>query len=316
MLYKTYTKAIQDGDLELTFNIFRENLKLFCDEARAIFYDYETNTLLFNEKEGSRLSLQFNQLWIDFVKHHSLPLEVEYEYVDKEGGNGTLKLNQILGYEYVQSKNIKHYVKVLVEFSVYIIYKNNGARFLADRAIHQCLSIIPSVVDISNMRVNPDEVASVVKSLVKNVLSSDADIAKPSATLYRGKLYEKTLSSSGKVGVYRQEQLTEFLKDYFKEHKKSTRGDIKKYLILRCAESNDSRLKLFSKSISSKTLNKVLDGFSNLVIRKNKCANDMKNQDQTNNQVLTSPNGKMNLLEMYEHLSDNEKKILKSKLNE
>lgn len=130
----------------------------------------------------------------------------------------------------------------------------------------------------------------------------------PCATFYDGELHEgQKLGSSRKAAIYRGKRMREFADRYITEYRHCnqgelpTREELKHHLIAECALSGDERLKVFSKKMNDKTLNKLINigGYQNLISRRRKPLPDMV---QPSTELCTEK--KMTLREVVAYLKE------------
>lgn len=308
----TYKEAIEKKDGQLVMHLFDINLNAFAERAELLLKEYE-RTPDYDSKTKNHLRHEFAKNWSSFVDD-GVPFELQMAY---RNGDNYLSLNDIMkggmvdGYDEKLNREI---YTAIIEYSVYIM-KQNPQLFYLQILTWQVLKLVAKKIDISTMTVNPSEVIRNCKTIYAKSLRGD--FTKPTVDFHLGKKYERKLTSSEKAGLYREHKLGAVLEDYcyaFKrEHNRyPQRCQIRKYLQDYCKESNDKLLHIFRKDngLSDKTLTKLMKGFvATRKSKKQKVMNEIMEKAKTETR-------KMSLLELYKHLSTEEKKIFKELLKE
>lgn len=299
MEQKKYAEAIENKDASKALEYFNRDLEKFVLKCRRL---KKAHQLAENEESRSRLRIMFARTWTKFLRG------IPFPHIDMcKNGDVELRISEILpknsivdGYE----KNLKGLLNYVVRYVAFILKENNLA--YRELIIYSSLRFVLERMEVSSMRIMPSFVVEMVDDVMSEI--GRGVFKQPRATLYEGKLYEgQKLSSSQKAAVYRGRRLCEFADSFITEYrhcnqgKLPTREELKNYLITECALSGDERLKVFSKKMNDKTLNKLIiqGGYQTLISRRRK---PLPNVVQPSTEL--SKEKKMTLREVFEYLKE------------
>lgn len=299
MEQQKYADAIENKDASKALEYFNHDLEEFVLECRRLKKEYK---LTEDEESRSRIRILFARMWTKFLRG------IPFPHIDMyKNGDVELRISEILpknsivdGYE----KNLKGLLNYVVRYVAFILKENNLA--YRELIIYSSLRFVLERMEVSSMRIMPSVIVEMVDDVMDEI--ERGMFKQPCATFYDGELHEgQKLGSSRKAAIYRGKRMREFADRYITEYRHCnqgelpTRDELKHHLIAECALSGDERLKVFSKKMNDKTLNKLINigGYQNLISHRRKPLPDVV---QPSCDLCTEE--KMTLREVVEYLKE------------
>lgn len=299
---KGYSSAIEEQDVRKVFSIFWENLRLFCEEMKEIYSDW-LRVKDVSMKQDNYYRVEYQKCWHQFVMRNPLPrLYRHKDYNLKDIIPKDKK--KLTGYE----TNIQEFYDWVIKYTAHIVNQESKSNPMREFIIITVLSAIERSVDLSSMSIKVDDILGKIDDVYVEIKEGKFT-PPPIVNYFDGEIFEGHLSSSKKVAIYRGKVLRRWLNQYLMEYKELNNGkypnrkEIKDHLIKRCSESGDERLQIFKNKMSPKTLNKLLDGYQDMISSHRNTTNDIQ-------PITESKEGKkLTLMEVYNLLKIGYKKL-------